>query len=121
MEEEEDEGEKDLVGFLRMTVIDTSFKIWKLEKLVFRRRNIWKVRDKNGNSRGVVSSRKRKIKKKTIKNKKKRKCDVFDDEIGRKSKKMKFSRSVSDNVSTKYYVCLISLVFDSPAVTELNK
>ncbi|CAF2144679.1 unnamed protein product [Brassica napus] len=99
-EEEEEEGEKDLVGFSRseVTVIDTSFKIWKAEKVVFRRRNVWKVRDKKGNSRGVVSSKKKK-KKKTIKmkKKKKRKCDVDGGEIGRKSKKMKLSRSVSDN------------------------
>ncbi|KAF3541891.1 hypothetical protein F2Q69_00025140 [Brassica cretica] len=99
-EEEEEEGEKDLVGFSRseVTVIDTSFKIWKAEKVVFRRRNVWKVRDKKGNSRGAVSSKKKKktIKMK-IKKKKKRKCDVDGGEIGRKSKKMKLSRSVSDN------------------------
>ncbi|CAH8360856.1 unnamed protein product [Eruca vesicaria subsp. sativa] len=100
---EEEEGEKDLVGFSRseVTVIDTSFKIWKVEKVVFRRRNVWKVRDKKGNSRGVVSLKKKKTikvkKKKMLKKKKKRKCDGDDGEIGRKSKKMKVSRSVSDN------------------------
>lgn len=120
-EEEEEEGEKDLVGFSRseVTVIDTSFKIWKSEKLVFRRRNVWKVRDKKGNSRGVVSSKK---KKKTIKikiKKKKRKCDVDDGETARKSKKMKVSRSVSDNVSTMF--CLISFIIRfSDTETELN-
>ncbi|KAF2597300.1 hypothetical protein F2Q68_00012344 [Brassica cretica] len=98
-EEEEEEGEKDLVGFSRseVTVIDTSFKIWKAEKVVFRRRSVWKVRDKKGNSRGAVSSKKKKTIKMKIKKKKKRKCDVDGGEIGRKSKKMKLSRSVSDN------------------------
>ncbi|KAL1225628.1 hypothetical protein V5N11_008126 [Cardamine amara subsp. amara] len=98
VDEEEEKGEKDLVGFSRseVTVIDTSFKIWKSEKLVFRRRNVWKVRDKKGNSR-VVSSKTKQMKMKK-KKKKKRKCEVGDDEIARKSKKMKISTSVPDNI-----------------------
>ncbi|VVB17322.1 unnamed protein product [Arabis nemorensis] len=50
VDEEEEKGEKDLVGFSRseVTVIDTSFKIWKSDKLVFRRKNVWKVTDKKG-------------------------------------------------------------------------
>ncbi|KAL0692277.1 hypothetical protein Bca4012_059457 [Brassica carinata] len=120
--EEEEEGEKDLVGFSRseVTVIDTSFKIWKTEKLVFRRRNVWKVRDKKGNSRGVVSSKKKKttIKiKKTKKKKKKRKCDVDDGVNVRKSKKMKLSRSVSDN-SPQY---LSEELHDDPESSNANR
>lgn len=119
--EEEEEGEKDLVGFSRseVTVIDTSFKIWKSEKVVFRRRSVWKVRDKKGNSRGVVSSKTKK--KKTIKlkkkKKKKRKCDVDDVENVRKSKKMKLSRSVSDN-SPQY---LSEEIRDDPESSNANR
>ncbi|XP_010493611.1 PREDICTED: uncharacterized protein LOC104770849 [Camelina sativa] len=102
-EEEEEKGEKDLVGFSRseVTVIDTSFKVWKSEKLVFRRRNVWKVRDKKGKSKVVSKTKKMMMKKKKKKKKmkkKKRKCDDDDDgEIAKKSKKMKSSSSVPDN------------------------
>ncbi|XP_023636490.1 uncharacterized protein LOC17882795 [Capsella rubella] len=99
VDEEEEKGEKDLVGFSRseVTVIDTSFKVWKSEKLVFRRRNVWKVRDKKGKSKIVSKTKKMMMKKKM---KKKRKCDDDDDgdgEIAKKSKKMKSSISVPDN------------------------
>ncbi|KAK9045102.1 hypothetical protein V6N11_058991 [Hibiscus sabdariffa] len=55
-EEEEEgkgEGERELVGFSRseVTVIDTSCEVWKVDKLIFRRKNIWKVKDKKGKSR----------------------------------------------------------------------
>ncbi|CAN8252192.1 unnamed protein product [Cochlearia groenlandica] len=107
-EEEEEKGEKDLIGFSRseVTVIDTSFNIWKSEKLVFRRRNVWKVRDKKGKSRPVSPKKNKtvkKIKKKKmkIKKNKKRKRDVDDDDddddIAEKRKKMKISRSAQDN------------------------
>ncbi|GMH29660.1 hypothetical protein Nepgr_031503 [Nepenthes gracilis] len=38
----------DLSAYSRseVTVIDTSFEEWKFERLVFRRRNVWKVREK---------------------------------------------------------------------------
>ena len=59
-EEEEEEEEKkmklknnkkkekrELVGYSRseVTVIDTSFVVWKSEKVVYRRKNVWKVRN----------------------------------------------------------------------------
>lgn len=54
-EEEEEQEEKDkgcwkLSGFSRteVTVIDTSFARWKFEKMLFRKKNVWKVRDKKG-------------------------------------------------------------------------
>ncbi|PON83665.1 fantom protein [Trema orientale] len=52
-EEEEEKGEKELKGYSRseVTVIDTSFGCWKSEKLVFRRKNVWKVREKKGKLR----------------------------------------------------------------------
>ncbi|KAM7274554.1 hypothetical protein ACFE04_016420 [Oxalis oulophora] len=31
-----------------VTVIDTSFDVWKFDKLFFRKKNVWKVRDKKG-------------------------------------------------------------------------
>ncbi|XP_010454767.1 PREDICTED: uncharacterized protein LOC104736472 [Camelina sativa] len=100
-EEEEEKGEKDLVGFSRseVTVIDTSFKVWKSEKLVFRRRNVWKVRDKKGKSKVVSKTKKMMMmkKKKNMMKKKKRKCDDDDGEIAKKSKNIKSSSSVPDN------------------------
>nr|XP_023910896.1 ubiquitin carboxyl-terminal hydrolase 36 [Quercus suber] len=60
VEEEEEEEEKkmklknnkkkekrELVGYSRseVTVIDTSFGVWKSEKVVYRRKNVWKVRN----------------------------------------------------------------------------
>lgn len=52
-EEEEEKGERELKGYSRseVTVIDTSFGSWKSEKLVFRRKNVWKVREKKGKFR----------------------------------------------------------------------
>ena len=53
-EEEEEKGEKELKGYSRseVTVIDTSFgQYWKSEKLVFRKKNVWKVREKKGKLR----------------------------------------------------------------------
>ncbi|CAI0453263.1 unnamed protein product [Linum tenue] len=45
-------GDRELKGYSRseVTVIDTSYEVWKFDKLVFRKRNIWKVRDKKGKS-----------------------------------------------------------------------
>ncbi|XVF10178.1 hypothetical protein REPUB_Repub07fG0160300 [Reevesia pubescens] len=52
-EEEKEKGEKELLGYSRseVTVIDTSCEVWKADKLIFRRKNIWKVKDKKGKSR----------------------------------------------------------------------
>ncbi|KAM7261317.1 hypothetical protein ACFE04_008684 [Oxalis oulophora] len=57
-EEEEEEEEKikvkkekeELFEFSRseVTVIDTSFDVWKFDKLLFRKKNVRKVRDKIG-------------------------------------------------------------------------
>ncbi|XWS48653.1 hypothetical protein CRYUN_Cryun13aG0094600 [Craigia yunnanensis] len=54
-EEEKEKGEKELLGYSRseVTVIDTSSEVWKVDKLIFRRKNIWKVKDKKGKSRTV--------------------------------------------------------------------
>ncbi|KFK27727.1 hypothetical protein AALP_AA8G421600 [Arabis alpina] len=123
VEEEDDgvdeEGDKELVGFSRceVTVIDTSFKIWKSEKMVFRRKNVWKVRDKKGKSR-VVSSKKMKIKMKL--KKKKRKCGDDDDEIMRKSKKMKISEAVSDN-NPRYDIEEVHDDDDDPESSNVNR
>lgn len=60
-EEEKEKGEKELLGYSRseVTVIDTSSEVWKVDKLIFRRKNIWKVKDKKGKSR-TVGRKKRK-------------------------------------------------------------
>ncbi|KAL5567665.1 hypothetical protein UlMin_024240 [Ulmus minor] len=52
-QEEEEKGEKELKGYSRseVTVIDTSCGLWKSEKLVFRRKNVWKVREKKSKLR----------------------------------------------------------------------
>ncbi|KDP45520.1 hypothetical protein JCGZ_17073 [Jatropha curcas] len=54
-------SDRELKGYSRseVTVIDTSFEVWKFDKLVFRRKNIWKVRDKKGKS-WTSGSKKRK-------------------------------------------------------------
>lgn len=50
---DEDEDEKELKGYSRseVTVIDTSCGSWKSEKLVFRRKSVWRVREKKGKVR----------------------------------------------------------------------
>ncbi|KAL2542371.1 hypothetical protein Adt_03349 [Abeliophyllum distichum] len=61
--EEEGDGNKgNLLGFSQteVTVIDTSYKSWKFEKLLYRKKNVWKVRDKKGASVNVGNKRKRK-------------------------------------------------------------
>lgn len=52
-EEEEEKDERELVGYSTsdVTVIDTSFGVWKSEKVVYRRKNVWKVREKRGKVR----------------------------------------------------------------------
>ncbi|EPS62702.1 hypothetical protein M569_12088 [Genlisea aurea] len=52
-----------LSGFSRteVTVIDTSCAVWKLEKLLYRKRNVWKVRDRKGNGEVPESKRRRKL------------------------------------------------------------
>ncbi|XP_056160281.1 uncharacterized protein LOC115686120 isoform X2 [Syzygium oleosum] len=66
-EEEEEEKEsgdnKDLVGYSRseVTVIDTSCESWKFEKVLYRRKNVWKVRDRKGKVRSSIGRKKRKL------------------------------------------------------------
>ncbi|KAK6129374.1 hypothetical protein DH2020_036890 [Rehmannia glutinosa] len=52
-----------LVGFSRteVTVIDTSYELWKFEKFLYRKKNVWKVRDKKVKSETVGSKKKRKV------------------------------------------------------------
>lgn len=61
-EEEEDMGSGNLAGFSRteVTVIDTSFTSWKFDKMLFRKKNIWKVRDKKGQFMSSGKKKKRK-------------------------------------------------------------
>lgn len=52
-EVEKESGGNDLRGFSKseVTVIDTSCAGWKVEKLVFRKNNVWKVRERKGKSK----------------------------------------------------------------------
>lgn len=64
--ETEGEGvgrDANLVGFSRteVTVIDTSYESWKFDKLLFRKKNVWKVRDKKGKGEIVGGKKKRKM------------------------------------------------------------
>ncbi|CAK9158242.1 unnamed protein product [Ilex paraguariensis] len=65
--EEEEKCHADLSKFSKteVTVIDTSCPSWKFEKLLFRNRNVWKVRDKKSKAINL--------------GKKKRKANVLDD------------------------------------------
>ncbi|EXB78390.1 hypothetical protein L484_003252 [Morus notabilis] len=60
--DDEDEDEKELKGYSRseVTVIDTSCGSWKSEKLVFRRKSVWRVREKKGKLRNF-GRKKRKL------------------------------------------------------------
>ncbi|KAE8077611.1 hypothetical protein FH972_016162 [Carpinus fangiana] len=84
---EAEEEERELVGYSasEVTVIDTSFGVWKSEKVVFRRKNVWKVREKRRKVRSF--------------GRKKRKgnggCDVDDEIVGELMKKPKVSGSES--------------------------
>ncbi|KAF5442651.1 hypothetical protein F2P56_035290 [Juglans regia] len=91
VEEEEDKGERELVGYSRseVTVIDTSFGVWKSDKVVYRRKNTWKVREKRGKVRSF-GRKKRKLGSGVRGN------DNGDDEnFGRVMKKTKVSSSES--------------------------
>ncbi|XP_004502757.1 uncharacterized protein [Cicer arietinum] len=46
--EEGDEGDEDLKGFTRseVTVIDTSCPAWKVDKFLFRKNSVWKIRER---------------------------------------------------------------------------
>ncbi|XP_002515870.3 uncharacterized protein LOC8281552 isoform X1 [Ricinus communis] len=58
---EKSSSDKELRGYSKseVTVIDTSFEVWKFDKLVFRRKSIWKVRDKKGKSWNFASKKRK--------------------------------------------------------------
>lgn len=60
-EGEEEEEEEDLAGYSRseVTVIDTGCSGWKFEKVLYRRKNVWKVRDRKGKGRSGFGRKKR--------------------------------------------------------------
>ncbi|KAL6527015.1 hypothetical protein OROGR_016105 [Orobanche gracilis] len=81
----ENEGrDVNLVGFSRteVTIIDTSYKSWKFEKFLYRKKNLWKVRDKKVKRESVVSKKKRKL------------GGGFEEDSGKKSKVDKNERNV---------------------------
>ncbi|CAN0922750.1 hypothetical protein LINGRAHAP2_LOCUS33209 [Linum grandiflorum] len=101
-EEEEDEcrdercrsdgrggGDEELKGYSRseVTVIDTSYEVWKFDKLLFRRKNDWKVRDKKGRPWLSAATRKRKkgvveLETENGAGAKKKKAKVFSSNVG---------------------------------------
>lgn len=93
--EEEDKSHANLMGFSRteVTVIDTSCAPWKFEKLLFRKKNVWKVRDKKSKMMNL--------------GKKKRKEDVnSEDACGEKKQKV---TSGNDCYATKGRECKYSV------------
>lgn len=58
-EEEKDDGGNELRGFSKseVTVIDTSCPGWKAEKIVFRKNNVWKVRERKGKSKSLAKKK----------------------------------------------------------------
>ncbi|CAH1430169.1 unnamed protein product [Lactuca virosa] len=60
--EEEEKGHWDLTAYSQteVTVIDTSVPSWKFEKMLYRRKNVWKVGDKKG--KGLMTSDRKKRK-----------------------------------------------------------
>ncbi|KAL5075439.1 hypothetical protein RYX36_014423 [Vicia faba] len=50
---EDNDGEEDFKGFTRseVTVIDTSCPRWKVDKLVFRKNTVWKVRERKSKTK----------------------------------------------------------------------
>ncbi|KAL6006538.1 hypothetical protein ACLOJK_032031 [Asimina triloba] len=57
-------ADTDLSSFSRseVTIIDTSAPVWKSEKLIYRKGNVWKIREKKRNSwNGSASRKKRKL------------------------------------------------------------
>ncbi|KAL6581596.1 hypothetical protein OROMI_007519 [Orobanche minor] len=81
----ENEGrDGSLVGFSRtdVTIIDTSYESWKFEKFLYRKKNVWKVRDKKVKSESMMSKKKRKV------------GGGFEDDSEKKSKVDKNERKV---------------------------
>jgi hypothetical protein len=85
-EELEEKGERELKGYSKseVTVIDTSCAVWKTEKVVFRRKSVWKVREKKTKLRSFGRN--------------KRKVVVAEqgDDIDNKNKEAKVSPSDGD-------------------------
>ncbi|GMP25017.1 hypothetical protein CsSME_00002076 [Camellia sinensis var. sinensis] len=81
---EDDKFHADLSAFSRtdVTVIDTSVPLWKCEKLLFRRKNVWRVREKKSKSTAIGM--------------KKRKANLLEDESNGGEKKPKRRASSKD-------------------------
>lgn len=93
--EEEDKSHANLMGFSRaeVMVIDTSCAPWKFEKLLFRKKNVWKVRDKRSKTMHL--------------GKKKRKADMTNEDAGGEKKRKVISGH--DGYAAKGGVCKYSV------------
>lgn len=87
-----DETGCDFVGFSRtqVTVIDTSYPWWKCEKVVFRKKNVWRVRD-----------RKSKLTNVGVKKRKAKKLEDENDGTRKKSKQSGLNEGNKQNEKTK--------------------
>lgn len=56
---EGEDGEEDFKGFTKseITVIDTSCPVWKVDKFVFRRNNVWKIRERKQKNKFVAKKK----------------------------------------------------------------
>ncbi|GAA0166185.1 hypothetical protein LIER_40136 [Lithospermum erythrorhizon] len=86
-DEEDEKMDWNLSGFSRteVSVIDTSYKGWKFEKVLFRKKSVWRVRDRNSKVLNFENNSKTKMKMKT----KKRKLSKDEVEVGVCKKKKK--------------------------------
>lgn len=94
--EEEEKMDLSLSGFSRteVTVIDTSCKGWKFDKVLFRKKSVWKVRDRK--SKGSISeSNKKKMKMMNKKSKLSAEEEEGEIEVCKKKRKMVFGQCSS--------------------------
>lgn len=56
---EGEDGEEDLEGFTKseVTVIDTSCPVWKVDKFVFRKNSVWKIRERKQKNKFVAKKK----------------------------------------------------------------
>lgn len=92
--EEEEKSHANLMGFSRteVTVIDTSCAPWKFEKLLFRKKNVWKVRDKKSKTMNLgKKKRKADVKSEDARSEKKQKVISGHDGYAAKGRECKYS------------------------------
>ncbi|KAL7108157.1 hypothetical protein ACP275_06G097800 [Erythranthe tilingii] len=89
-----------LIGFSRteVTVIDTSYECWKFDKLLYKKKNVWKVRDKKGKCEIVGSKKKKKVSVETEENQRGGKKSKVDDFSSNEMNKSEIHEKASNKV-----------------------